>query len=140
MAGSEPKPYSSYDDEMKRKKRKRKRAKALRLWTLLGEQETQNLNNNNNNNNNNNREHDEEPGDLKKKLKRDQSKSETQIFPEGGEGFGEKTEKENNVKEDGIMTSESFASLKLSDPTLMAIHEMGFQNMTQVMPVIKVWG
>lgn len=41
--------------------------------------------------------------------------------------------KEKNNTGSGIMTTESFASLELSQPTCKAIMDMGFQCMTQVM-------
>lgn len=49
------------------------------------------------------------------------------------ENNGEEAEKQKKkVKSTGIMSTESFASLGLSEPTLKAIQEMGFEHMTQV--------
>ena len=50
----------------------------------------------------------------------------------------EEEEEEKKVKKSGktgsgIMSTEAFTSLGLSDPTLKAIQEMGFRNMTQVL-------
>jgi superfamily II DNA/RNA helicase len=55
---------------------------------------------------------------------------------EDGGGGGGRCDKLKKVKSggggSGIMTTESFESLGLSEPTFNAIKDMGFQHMTQV--------
>lgn len=48
------------------------------------------------------------------------------------EGEKEEIKEKMNIGGSGIMSTESFESLGLSEPTIKAIKEMGFQFMTQV--------
>ena len=59
---------------------------------------------------------------------------EKQEEEENNEEEGDKEEIKERVKSggSGIMSTESFESLGLSEPTFKAIKEMGFQYMTQV--------
>ncbi|PON86539.1 DEAD-box ATP-dependent RNA helicase [Trema orientale] len=76
----------------------------------------------------------------KKKKKLNLQKPNLSGEEEEEEGDGEEAEEEKKEKKkkkvksegSGIMSTESFASLNLSEPTLKAIQEMGFQYMTQI--------
>ncbi|GLU13320.1 hypothetical protein SLE2022_299600 [Rubroshorea leprosula] len=86
---------------------------------------------------------------VEKKRKRNRKRksvSEPEEEPAGEENHGEENIEEDNGVEraeeeekekekkvwSGIMTTESFGSLGLSEPTFKAIKEMGFQHMTQI--------
>ncbi|GKU95057.1 hypothetical protein SLEP1_g8465 [Rubroshorea leprosula] len=86
---------------------------------------------------------------VEKKRKRNRKRkivSDPEEEPAGEENHGEENIEEDNGVEraeeeekekekkvwSGIMTTESFGSLGLSEPTFKAIKEMGFQHMTQI--------
>lgn len=107
----------------KKKKKKRKRAMKMEESNLGSLYETQ------------------EGGRYSKKLEHSMRKKdhEDEKVEQQGEpqslrdANSEDTEKlKQKLVRCGIMSTESFASLGLSNPTLKAIHEMGFQQMTQV--------
>ncbi|PON62067.1 DEAD-box ATP-dependent RNA helicase [Parasponia andersonii] len=130
--------HTSAEDEAKKRKRKRKRVKKP--------SETPDLNEN--------REVEDEEEEVEANREKESKKNkknkmlnlqkpnlsgEGEEEEEGEEGDAEEAEEENTEKKkkvksegSGIMSTESFASLNLSEPTLKAIQEMGFQYMTQI--------
>ncbi|XWS51301.1 hypothetical protein CRYUN_Cryun12cG0165200 [Craigia yunnanensis] len=142
--------FSSLEESKKKRKRKRNRPKKL---------EPQNPDNNTDREEGEEEEEEFEEGkheedeteareievEEKKKKKKNKSKkvkSEDDEKQEEEENNEEEEEKEEGDKEEikekvksggsGIMSTESFGSLGLSEPTFKAIKEMGFQYMTQI--------
>ncbi|KAL5544679.1 hypothetical protein UlMin_008463 [Ulmus minor] len=128
----EENPQTSPQDETKKRKRQRKRAKKqtieVREEEEVGEESVQ------------------KETEESKKEKKKKNESREQVKQQSGGEDGEEDEAEEVEEEEkesqkkkvksnsgsGIMSAESFASLKLSEPTLKAIQDMGFQNMTQI--------
>ncbi|GMN57950.1 hypothetical protein TIFTF001_027055 [Ficus carica] len=125
---------SATSDEAKKRKRKRNRPKKPSDSQPPKPDETQQT-----------EEEEEEAEETQKKenSKKDEKKKKKTKFnrektkpQEEEEEEEEKEKKKKKVKSSGvgcgIMSTEAFTSLGLSEPTLMAINEMGFQHMTQI--------
>ncbi|KAG6627396.1 DEAD-box ATP-dependent RNA helicase 51 [Carya illinoinensis] len=107
-------------DEMKKEKRKRKRPKKGKEVP----QEAENKMKKKKDKNQEKREELKEEEDDEEKV-------------EDGGGYGEELKEEekkvsSNRGGSGIMSTESFESLGLSEPTFNAVKDMGFQHMTQI--------
>ncbi|KAH8520247.1 hypothetical protein H0E87_001637 [Populus deltoides] len=119
---------SAEEEEMKKGKRKRNRAKK--------EAQEKNLNEIEGGEAKEQEEEDrevEEVKDKKKKNKNKKSKKESEEEEKEKEEEEEEKETVKKVKSGGgIMSTESFDSLGLSEATRKAIQEMGFENLTQI--------
>lgn len=125
-------PYSSPDDETKKKKRKRNRGKKQSESADTEQAEPQNpipakqeeeeeI-------------EKEEKGEVEEQAKDEEKKTKKRKSSKGEEAEA-KIPSEKKVKNDGasgIMSTQSFASLNLSENTFKAIQEMNFQYMTQI--------
>ncbi|GAV62816.1 DEAD domain-containing protein/Helicase_C domain-containing protein/DUF4217 domain-containing protein [Cephalotus follicularis] len=121
---------NSVEDEEAKKKRKRKRNRAKKA-TEEEESKTPNNNNDRSEVEDGVKEEREIGEENKNKKKKQVESEEREVNEEEGEKEEEKKKKKVKVK-GGIMSSESFESLGLSEPTAKAIQEMGFQFMTQI--------
>ncbi|KAL9405031.1 hypothetical protein Peur_002003 [Populus x canadensis] len=122
---------SAEEEEMKKRKRKRNRAKK--------EAQEKNLNEIEGGEAKEQEEEDrevEEVKDKKKKNKNKKSKKESEEEEKEKEKVEEEEEEKETVKKvksgGGIMSTESFDSLGLSEATRKTIQEMGFENLTQI--------
>ncbi|ONI09053.1 hypothetical protein PRUPE_5G214700 [Prunus persica] len=125
-------PYASPDDETKKKKRKRNRGKKQSESADTEQAEPQNpipakqeeeeeI-------------EKEEKGEVEKQAKDEEKKTKKRKSSKGEEAEA-KIPSEKKVKSDGasgIMSTQSFSSLNLSENTFKAIQEMNFQYMTQI--------
>ncbi|CAL9031528.1 unnamed protein product [Prunus brigantina] len=125
-------PYASPDDETKKKKRKRNRGKKQSESADTEQAEPQNpipakqeeeeeI-------------EKEEKGEVEEQAKDEEKKTKKRKSSKGEEAEA-KIPSEKKVKSDGasgIMSTQSFASLNLSENTFKAIQEMNFQYMTQI--------
>ncbi|KDP29515.1 hypothetical protein JCGZ_19228 [Jatropha curcas] len=142
----EKKPHASQDEENKKnRKRKRNRANKARVTeepeeNQIEEEEVEN--------------EDEEEREIesvklkkKEKKKKKNKKVENEVKNSEEQSAEEELDEEDTKKEEaegndkeekkvksgsGIMSTESFESLGLSEPTFKAIQEMGFQYLTQI--------
>ncbi|KAI5330347.1 hypothetical protein L3X38_029745 [Prunus dulcis] len=125
-------PYASPDDETKKKKRKRNRGKKQSESADTEQAEPQNpvpakqqeeeeI-------------EKEEKGEVEEQAKDEEKKTKKRKSSKGEEAEA-KIPSEKKVKSDGasgIMSTQSFVSLNLSENTFKAIQEMNFQYMTQI--------
>ncbi|KAJ7012761.1 ATP-dependent RNA helicase HAS1 [Populus alba] len=123
---------SAEEEEMKKRKRKRNRAKKETQDKNLNEIEGGEAEEEEEENR-----EVEEVKDKKKKNKNKKSKKESEEEEKDKEKAEEEEEEEKeSVKKmksgGGIMSTESFDSLGLSEATRKAIQEMGFENLTQI--------
>lgn len=119
-------PHTSPEEDEAKKKRKRKRNKAKKVAAPEDdvEEEHQSLN-----------EVEQEEEELKENNGKKKKMKEKKIanLNEGSEEQEKESGKEYKVNSgSGIMSTESFDSLGLSEPTLKAIQETGFQYLTQI--------
>lgn len=116
MALSEENPNTELE-EQKKKKRKRKRAKKSLAEDSKPEPEK----------------HDEEAEIDKEDITKRKGSNGYEGEEKEEDGLEKKEEKKKKVKSgSGIMSTDSFLSLELSEPTMNAIKDMGFVNMTQI--------
>lgn len=116
MALSEENPNTELE-EQKKKKRKRKRAKKSLAEDSKPEPEK----------------HDEEAEIDKEDITKRKGNNGYEGEEKEEDGLEKKEEKKKKVKSgSGIMSTDSFLSLELSEPTMNAIKDMGFVNMTQI--------
>ncbi|KAJ7978819.1 RNA helicase [Quillaja saponaria] len=142
MAEIEDNPHTMAMEETKKKKRKRNRPKntTTSLSTVTDQSEPQELYEDAGENEGNKDNGIAESVEKKRKKKKKQKKVNGEEEKEGG-NVDERLEEEEEVEEQekkvksggsGIMSNETFASLGLSEPTLKAIKDMGFEHMTQI--------
>ncbi|KAJ6964434.1 DEAD-box ATP-dependent RNA helicase 51-like [Populus alba x Populus x berolinensis] len=122
---------SAEEEEMKKRKRKRNRAKKETQDKNLNEIEGGEAEEEEEENR-----EVEEVKDKKKKNKNKKSKKESEEEEKDKEKEEEEEEEKETVKKvksgGGIMSTESFDSLGLSEATRKAIQEIGFENLTQI--------
>ncbi|XP_021810853.1 DEAD-box ATP-dependent RNA helicase 27 [Prunus avium] len=126
-------PYASPDDETKKKKRKRNRGKKQSESADTEQAEPQNPNPAKQEEEEEKIEK-EEKGEVEEQAKDEEKKTKKRKSSKGEEAEA-KIPSEKKVKSDGasgIMSTQSFASLNLSENTFKAIQEMNFQYMTQI--------
>ncbi|BFG32998.1 hypothetical protein CerSpe_192720 [Prunus speciosa] len=126
-------PYASPDDETKKKKRKRNRGKKQSESADTEQAEPQNPNAAKQQQQEEKIEK-EEKGEVEEQAKDEEKKTKKRKSSKGEEAEA-KIPSEKKVKSDGasgIMSTQSFASLNLSENTFKAIQEMNFQYMTQI--------
>ncbi|CAB4311631.1 unnamed protein product [Prunus armeniaca] len=128
-------PYASPDDETKKKKRKRNRGKKQSESADTEQAEPQNPIPTKQEEEEEEEEIEkEEKGEVEEQAKDEEKKTKKRKSSKGEEAEA-KTPSEKKVKSDGasgIMSTQSFASLNLSENTFKAIQEMNFQYMTQI--------
>uniref|UniRef100_A0A2P2KGK9 ATP-dependent RNA helicase n=1 Tax=Rhizophora mucronata TaxID=61149 RepID=A0A2P2KGK9_RHIMU len=123
--------HADAEDETEKKKRKRRRSRARKVTDAEDEAEERNPNQIM-------EEEEEEDGNARKiELKR--SKKKKKLKENKGNKMEDKSVEKEDVEEKkmvksggGIMSTDSFDSLGLSEPTLKAIKEMGFEYLTQI--------
>ncbi|XP_011035176.1 PREDICTED: DEAD-box ATP-dependent RNA helicase 51-like [Populus euphratica] len=119
---------SAEEEEMKKRKRKRNRAKK--------EAQEKNLNEIEGGEEKEQEEEDREVEEVKDKKKNNKNKKSKKESEEEEKEKEEEEEEKQTVKKvksgGGIMSTESFDSLGLSEATRKAIQEMGFANLTQI--------
>ncbi|KAL6281528.1 hypothetical protein ACE6H2_018409 [Prunus campanulata] len=126
-------PYASPDDETKKKKRKRNRGKKQSESADTEQAEPQHPNLAKQQQQEEKIEK-EEKGEVEEQAKDEEKKTKKRKSSKGEEAEA-KIPSEKKVKSDGasgIMSTQSFASLNLSENTFKAIQEMNFQYMTQI--------
>ncbi|CAL8159134.1 unnamed protein product [Prunus armeniaca] len=127
-------PYASPDDETKKKKRKRNRGKKQSESADTEQAEPQNPIPTKQEEEEEEEIEKEEKGEVEEQAKDEEKKTKKRKSSKGEEAEA-KTPSEKKVKSDGasgIMSTQSFASLNLSENTFKAIQEMNFQYMTQI--------